>query len=187
VFLITRGALAAGDTDNGVIDLYDARVGGRAVPVAPPACAGDGCKPPVTAPPAAPEIASATAFDTSSAAPAPADAALTTFKVSAISATARSAWARTGTLALKVRVSDAAEVHVSGHGTVGKKTLTVATGRAMRSSAGSVTVKVRLTAAARSALRRSGRLTVRLTVSSTGTSRTAHATAVLRASRKASR
>jgi hypothetical protein len=187
VFLLTRGALVSTDDDGGVYDLYDARVGGRTVPAAPPSCTGDGCKPPVTAPPAAPSIASASATDTSTAAPAPADAAPTTFKVSAISASARSAWARTGTLSLKVRVSDAAEVRVSGRGAVGRKTVTVASGRALRTAAGTVTVKVRLTSAARAALRRSGRLTVRLTVSSTGTSKTAHATAALRASRKASR
>jgi hypothetical protein len=186
VFFTTRSALAASDIDNGVLDVYDARVGGRAVPVAPPACSGDGCKPPASAPPVALSLDSATAFDTSKA-PVSSGSAKTTFRVSAIGATARSAWVRTGTLALKVRVSDAAEVRVSGRAAIGRKTLTVASGRAMRTGAGSVTVKVRLTTAARSALRRSGRLTVRLTVSSTGTSKTAHTTAVLRASRKASR
>jgi hypothetical protein len=187
VFFITRGSLASTDDDNGVIDIYDARVGGRAAPVAPPACSGDACKPPASAAPAAESIASTTATDTSTAPPVSAEAGKTTFSVSAISAAARSMWSRTGTLSLKVKVSDAAEVRVSGRGAVGRKTLTVASGRALRTSAGSVTVRVRLTTAARSALTRSGRLTVRLAVSSTGTSTTKHTTVVLRAARKASR
>jgi hypothetical protein len=186
VFLITRGALASTDDDNGVIDIYDARVGGRAAPVAPPACSGEDCKPAASAPPTAPALASLTAFDTSSA-PVSAEGGKTTFSVSSISAAARIAWARTGMLTLKVRVSDAAEVRVSGRAAIGRKTVTVASGRAMRTTAGTTTVTVRLTAAARSALKRSGRLTVRLTVSSTGTTKTAHATVALRASRKASR
>ena len=88
VFFITRGALSSTDDDNGVMDIYDARVGGRTAPVTPPACSGDGCKPPATAPPAAPALDSPTAFDTSRA-PVSAAGARTTFSVSAISAAAR--------------------------------------------------------------------------------------------------
>jgi hypothetical protein len=52
-FLLTRGQLVRGDTDNNY-DLYDARVGGGFPDPAPPppACTGDGCRPPESAPPA---------------------------------------------------------------------------------------------------------------------------------------
>ncbi len=55
VFFLTRQALVSGDTDQ-LVDLYDARVGGGAATVAPPACTGTGCQgvpapPPVFATP----------------------------------------------------------------------------------------------------------------------------------------
>lgn len=59
VFLVTRRALLASDSD-GLIDLYDARSGGGfAEPSPPPSpCLGEACKPPPSTPPTAPPAAS---------------------------------------------------------------------------------------------------------------------------------
>jgi hypothetical protein len=60
VFFITRDQLVPQDTD-GNMDVYDARVnGGFPAPSPLPPCTGDGCKPPTTAPPAAPTIGTVT-------------------------------------------------------------------------------------------------------------------------------
>jgi hypothetical protein len=178
VFVRTTATLTGGDTDGGLADIYDARVGGGfPEPAAPTPCSGESCRAAQTPPPAAPAIGSATAFDDGG--PLPSSPA-TTFKVKAITAAARRSWARTGRMVLKVAVSDSAEVSVRGRGTIGAKKATVASGTAMREGAGTVSVTVRLTTAARRALRRAHRLTVALTVTCSDTTRASRATVVLR-------
>lgn len=178
VFLRTRDALVPADTDGGYMDIYAARVGGGFPDTVPPAaCAGSACRPapsPDPGPPAAPPTVFA--LDT---APGAVTRTRTTFSVGAVSAARRSAFARTGRLALKVKVSDAAVVTASGRAQLGRKRVTVATGSINKLAAGSATLTVRLTSAARRALARSGRLTIRLTVACSDTTRTAHATLVL--------
>ncbi|WP_155891987.1 TolB family protein [Conexibacter woesei] len=178
VFIRTRDALVPADTDGGYADVYVARVGGGFPVTTPPAaCEGSACRPaptPDPGPPAAPPTVFAL-----DAAPGAVTRARTTFSVGAVSAARRSAFARTGRLALKVRVSDAAVVTASGRAQIGRRRVTVATGSINKLAAGSTTLTVRLTSAARRALARSGRLTLRLTVACSDTTRTAHATLVL--------
>jgi hypothetical protein len=178
VFLRTRDSLVRADDDGGYMDIYVARVGGGFPDATPPAaCEGSACRPaptPDPGPPAAPPTAFA--FDP---APGSEPASRTTFSVGAVSAAKRSRFARTGRLALTVKVSDAAVVTATGRAQIGRKRVTVATGSINKLAAGRTTLTVRLTAAAHKALARSGRLTIRLTVACTDTTRTAHATLVL--------
>jgi hypothetical protein len=179
VFLRTRDALVRADTDGGYADVYVARAGGGFpdAPAPPAACQGSACRPaptPDPGPPAAPPTVFAL-----DATPGAVTRTRTTFSVGAVSAARRTAFARTGRLALKVRVSGAAVVTASGRAQIGRKRVTVATGSINKLTAGSTTLTVRLTSAARRALARSGRLTIRLTVACSDTTRTAHATLVL--------
>jgi hypothetical protein len=178
LFLRTRDALVPTDDDGGYMDLYASRVGGGFPVATPPAeCQGSACRPapaPDPGPPAAPPTAFA--FD---ATPGSAPVTRTTFSVGAVSAASRSRFARTGRLALRVRVSDAAVVTATGRAQLGRKRVTVATGSINKLAAGKTTLTLRLTSAARKALARSGRLTIRLTVACSDTTRTAHATLVL--------
>jgi hypothetical protein len=178
VFLRTTASLVGADVDGGAADVYDVRVGGG-FPDAPAPCTGSACRGAQTPQPPAPAApASLTATDAGG--PAPAGPPATTFRLSSISAAARASWVRTGHVVLTVRLSDAAVVGVSGRATIARKRATVAGGRAGRTSAGTVHVTVTLTTAARRALTRSGRLTIALTVTVSGTTRTSHATVVLR-------
>jgi NHL repeat len=62
VFFATSQQLVPQDTDGGV-DVYDARVDGGFPASAPaPSCQGEGCKPPLSATPSAPVVASVTFF-----------------------------------------------------------------------------------------------------------------------------
>jgi hypothetical protein len=189
LFIRTHDALAASDQDGGYADVYDARIGGGFPPPAPAPseCEGAACRGPLPAdppPPAAP--ASLGAQDTSAAA-APDDRPLT-FSVGAIGAAARSTAARTGKLSLSVKVSDTAVLAAKATATLrgaGKAT-TVAAATGTREGAGTVRLTLALSAKARSALKRSGRLTVHVTVSASDTKTTKRATVALR-TRKAAR
>jgi hypothetical protein len=125
------------------------------------------------------------ASDTSSA-PA-ATPQRTTFRVAKITAAARAKWPRTGTLTLSVRVSDDAAVTAKATATLGRKKTTVASRIAVRAGAGTVKVPLTLSSKARSALKRSHKLTVRIAVTCTGSGTTAHATVVLRTKKAARR
>jgi hypothetical protein len=176
VFVMTREALVPTDVDGGNTDVYAVRVGGG-FPEPPAPCAGSACRGPESGvAPALPGTGTATAFDLT---PGTAPATATTFKVSSISAAARRSFARTGALALRVRVGDTAVLTATGRGNVGRKVRTIASGRTHRLGAGTVTLTVRLTAAARRALARSGRLTVRLAVACSDSRKVARATLVL--------
>lgn len=182
VFFRTGNALVPQDVDGGYADIYDARIDGTSHPITVP-CAGEACRGPQSPGPAGPVApASLTVFDTSApsagADPGP------TFKVAAISAAARARWASTGSLTLSVTVSDAAVLTAKATATIGKRKATVASASAGRASAGSSRMTLRLTSAARRALRRSGLLTIRLTVTCSDTTSTARTTIVLRTSTK---
>jgi hypothetical protein len=78
-----------------------------------------------------------------------------------------------------VHVSDDAAVTAKASATLGKKKTTVASRAAVRAGAGTVKVPLKLSSKARSALKRSHKLTVRIAVTCTGSRTTAHATVVL--------
>ena len=62
VFFVTDNQLVPQDTDQAA-DFYDARVdGGFPATAPPPSCQGDGCKPPESATPAVPVVATVTFF-----------------------------------------------------------------------------------------------------------------------------
>ncbi|WCB92457.1 hypothetical protein DSM104299_01153 [Baekduia alba] len=178
VFMLSRDSLVPADDDHGYQDVYVARVGGGFPASAPsPACTGEACRPaptPATAPPAAPDTAPA--FDV---APGVGSSVRPTFSVTSVTAGQRRAFARTGKLSLKVKVSAAAVFTATGRGQIGHKRVTVATGSTSKLAAGRTTLTVKLTTKARRALARNGRLTVRLTITCSDTTRSAHATLVL--------
>jgi hypothetical protein len=181
VFVLTRAGLVRADVDGGNADIYAVRVGGG-FPDPPAPCAGVACRGPESPLPVGPPGAgTTTALDPT---PGTAPQKATTFKVSSISAAARRRLARTGSLTVRVRVSDTAVLTATGRGQIGKKRTTVASGRTHRLGAGRVTLKVRLTSAARKALRRSGRLTVRLAIACSDTKRVARSRLVLRTATK---
>ncbi|WCB96735.1 hypothetical protein DSM104299_05501 [Baekduia alba] len=177
VFLLTRDSLVPADIDHGYQDMYVSRVGGGFPDTSTPGCSGAACRPGPSPQPAAPAApGTATAFDVT---PGTAGEPAPTFKVSAISAAARRGFARTGQLTLKVKVSGSAVLTATGRGQIGKQRVTIASGATHRLSAGSATLTVKLTSAAKRALVRSGRLTIRLTVACSDTTREVHATLVL--------
>ena len=162
VFFTTRDRLVGADVDD-FIDLYDARVGGgTAEPAAAqPPCAGDGCQGPLKAPQAGRSPASETFAGRGDLEPGNARAS---FRLAAIGSAQRRAFARTGSLRLRVTVPRAGRI-------------TAATNRGRRISAragsgGTKTLVVRLSSRARKALQRRGRLEVRITVRFGGSVRT---------------
>jgi hypothetical protein len=184
VFVQTRDALAPADIDGGYSDVYAWRVGGGFPVVTSPSCSGAACRGPQAADPSSSAPGTETALDT---APGKPTAAAVTLRVSKIGSAAVRTFARTGKLRVRVRVSGTAVVTASGRGQIGKRTVTVAAGATNRAGTGAVTLAVRLTTAARKALTASGRLTVRLRFSAGAGTHPAHATVVLRKSRKAGR
>jgi hypothetical protein len=152
VFFVSVVGLSAGDRD-GVSDLYDARVGGGFAPaVVDPGCVGDACQPPLSAPPSLLGAASA-GIAPEAVAPEPLPDAKAP---KAASLSVRRTGSSAAQVTLAVRTSGAGAVRASGPGL---KRVSVTAERA-----GTSTVKVRLSAAARHALKEKGRLTVRVTV-----------------------
>ncbi|WP_027005679.1 TolB family protein [Conexibacter woesei] len=181
VFIRTSQTLTDDDRDGGYADIYDMRVGGGFPSTATTPCEGEACRGPQSAPPApAAAPTSLTATDTS--APVVFTTPATTFKVSSISAAARATWARTGRVTLSVKVSDTAQVTARATAKLAgsKKAATVASATQLREGAGTVKLVLTLSSKARSALKRSHKLTVSLAVTCTDSKKAAHATVVLR-------
>lgn len=178
VFVRTGDTLRSDDRDGGLIDIYDARVGGVALPEPPAACQGEACRgplaPPATTPDAPPSVGAQDDEE------APSVTNRVTFKRQALSSAARRRWARTGRATVRVRVSGEAAVRVRVRGTVGGTVRTIADNARSRTSAGVVSVPLTLSKAARTALRRHGRLAVRLTVTCTDAPASATTKLVLR-------
>jgi hypothetical protein len=120
-------------------------------------------RPDVAAQPEAPAagLGSAGATDDGPAAPG---AAPVTFTVGRLSAAQRRSWGRTGKVALKVRVSDGAVVTALARARIGGKTVTAARATSSRTTAGSVTLALKLSTKAAAQLRRTGRLALTLRV-----------------------
>lgn len=165
VFFITREQLVADDDDRNA-DLYDARVGGgfaESVPGQP--CSGDSCQGAPSPGQAAPAVASSKV--TSDGDEPPAASVRRSFRISALSASARRRAARSGVLTLAVRVSDGGILKARAVRQSGRRATTVASASAFPPRAGVASVRMRLAASVRSALRHGTkvRLKVRVTFS----------------------
>lgn len=161
VFFLTREQLVGQDTDDDV-DVYDARVGGGLAsqnPVAVPLCSGDDCREATPAPPAAPQPASGSFTGSGNVV-----SRRESFRLSAITASARRRFARTGVLTLALRVSAPGSVSARATATIARRTRTVASKSAQVSKAETVHLRLVLSATARRELARKRRLKLAITV-----------------------
>jgi hypothetical protein len=160
VFFLTREQLVGSDKDSD-IDAYDARVGGGfPEQQTPPACQGDACKGPVSAPPDATNAG--TAFFTDSGTKEA--TGNLTFRVGSIKSAAKKKLAKTGKITISVRVSDAAAIDAQMSARIGKSTRVVDTANVGAARAGTVKLTLVLTKAARKELRKKKQLRVTITV-----------------------
>jgi hypothetical protein len=173
VFFYTRSSLVPQDTDGGILDLYDARVGGGfPSPPGSAACGEDGCHPAPTQAPFLPVPASSSGSQVKARLAAP------TFNVRPISRAAAARTARSGKLHLRVRVSESGRISASAFARIGHRKRTVASASRRFSRAASGTLTLRLSRAARIYLQqhRRLRLQIRVTYSRGGLRRVAAVT-----------
>ncbi|MDO8184047.1 hypothetical protein Q5424_02615 [Conexibacter sp. JD483] len=168
-YLISSERLALQDVDNGVPDLYAAKVGGGfAVPAAAPECVGD-CQgePQPFLPPADPGTA---LFAGPADRDDPAAPRVTkVFGTTPLSGRALAGWARSGRTALAVEVSHAGTVRAVVRARIGRRAgVVVASATRKATGGGSVRLTLRLSSAARRQLRRQGSLKLALRVSYSG-------------------
>jgi hypothetical protein len=162
VFFATREAISPAEDDAGLMDVYDARVGGG-FPASPPAageCSGDSCQAAPSTPPASDVPGSAIFSGPSNAN----SASRPRFSIAAISGAAQRKLARTGKLTLDVKVSAAGRVSARATATLAGHTKTVGSKSATAKRAGTVHLKIRLSTSARRQLTRKRRLAVRITI-----------------------
>lgn len=144
-------------------DAYDARVDGGSPESSPPPptpCSGEGCRGSGTGPGAG-TTAGTVSFVGADGRPAERTA---TLGVGAISKGQAKRWAKTGLLSLRVKVPAAGRVRATARARLGKKTATVAAAATAAKKAGTVSLPLKLSKAARSYLDRRGRLPVTITV-----------------------
>lgn len=168
-YLISYERLASQDVDNGVPDMYVAKVGGGfAVPATAPGCVGDCQGEPQPFPlPADPGTTLFTGPEEREDPVEPPVAKV--FGVTPLGSRALAGWARRGRTALDVEVSHAGTVRAVVRAKLGRRRGVVvasATRRALRG--GTVRLTLRLSEAARRALRRQGSLMLALRVSYSG-------------------
>lgn len=181
VYFRTRSSLAPEDTDNGLLDIYDARLGEpRTTSNSNAGCNGDDCQAPPTVNPSPGTPGSETA--TSSGNVVPEDE--TSYEVGAISSAALKRAASTGKLTLSVKVVGEGRVSASAFARI--KGLDVRIASASKSAKRSSTVKLtlNLSRAARNQLKKSGKLKVRLTVSFSGVPGSTSKSVTLRAKKQ---
>jgi hypothetical protein len=159
VFFVTAERLSGWDRDDSQ-DMYDARVGGG-LPEPPPLsrCVGDECqgqpsRPAFIAPGTSPFRGSGDLV----LRPRP------SFRIMRVSRAQRSRLARTGRIALGVRVNRAGRVSAVAKSKLGERARMVDRGSKAARKAGTVKVPLRLSKAARRELAREGRLIVRVAV-----------------------
>jgi hypothetical protein len=178
VYFATRDRLSWQDVDS-VLDVYTARVGGGIPePPVPPICAvlvGDGCQGTGAAAPVAVDVGSSSSGGGNEAA-----GERMSISVASPSARARAGAARSGVLALRVRVSEPGVVSVSAR--AGKKR-GAATTRVRGSKAGVVTVRLRLSRVVRTRLARGRAVRLAVTVTSPGAHKRTLTTTLKRGSR----
>ena len=173
VYFATRDRLTWQDGDS-VLDIYTARVGGGIPePPPPPGCdpVADGCQPP--GPPAGQPRINSKGQSGGDVTPR----ARVTLSLSTPSRRARARAARTGVLALRLRISRPGLIRVSARARIGGKARRVAAARKRAAKAGTVRVRLRLNRAARRRLASGRALRLEITARTPGAvSRTATAT-----------
>jgi hypothetical protein len=164
VFFVTSERLSGWDRDDSQ-DMYDARVGGGLPEPRPPApvCVGDECQGQPSRP----------AFIQPGTSPFHGSGDLVlrprpSFRIMKVSRAQRRKLARTGRIALGVRVNRAGRLSARAKSKLGERTRSVARGSKAARRAGTVKVPLRLSKAARRVLAREGRLVVRTAVRFTG-------------------
>ncbi|HYV15413.1 MAG TPA: hypothetical protein VE972_05295 [Conexibacter sp.] len=163
VFFVTRDRLVGWDRDD-AYDLYDARVAGGfpEPPAVPSPCSGDACHRSQQTPSSAASPGSAT-FQGSGDAIGPASTgALHAFVLSRRQV---AAWAKTGAVWLRVRVSEPGRLLVRVRGRVGRRMSVLSSVTRNAGHRGIVVVRLRLPLAVRARLHRTGRLRISLVIS----------------------
>lgn len=184
LFFFSAERLTRADGDPGHLDLYAARVGGGFPDAAPSRpCTGEDCQPPVGGRPVLPSAGSMTAVGPGNVKPSPPPAGKVrrTIRLSSLSAAARRQLARTGSVMLSVRVTGGGTVTVRARGKIGRRTATLGTARrgVKSKSATTAHVRLRLSAAARRQLKRSGRLRTTIEARLSGVSSASRLTVTL--------
>jgi hypothetical protein len=152
VFIATRARLAPTDTDDNA-DIYDVRVdGGFAYPHPPEPCSGDGCQGSPTPKPtlAWPASQSNSIDGNAPAGPAPSGS----FRIAALSKSARREAARSGYLTLAVRVFKGGILKARASRTVHGRATTVGSAQTNVARAAAVRLRLRLIKSVRAALAR---------------------------------
>jgi hypothetical protein len=151
------------------INLYDARIDGGFPPADPPPdpCSGDACQGGTTNPPQFSDPGSTGVTGTEDVGPQPEPPLPGRYTVAKITAKQKQAFAKTGKLTLKVKVNQAGRVSATATAKIGKRTQRIAGSNRSVARAGTATLTLRLTAAAKKQLRKKGKLTTRLAISFT--------------------
>jgi len=149
------------DAQDDAQKLYDARVDGGfpPAPTPPSPCHGD-CRGPIMSAPSLPAPGSAVTGPGGNASPGSPGR----FTIARISARQRAAFAKRGTIVLSVRVSERGSLEAFATATFGGQARTVGGASATARRAGTVTLRLRLSRAARRELARKGRLRVAIDV-----------------------
>jgi hypothetical protein len=159
--------------------LYDARIDGGfpPAPPPPPPCAGDGCHQPPSSAPELPDPFSASLVDDGNVVPG-------SLTIAPIGRRQLRSFAATGLLSLAVRVSGAGRVAASAQAMLRGRTTTVARAASAVRAAGRAVLRLRLSAAARRQLARTGRLRLVLVASFSEAPGSKRLTLVLRRERR---
>jgi hypothetical protein len=140
------------------VDFYDARVDGGFLVAAPAQpCSGDACQGATGRPPGPSETVSDKTIDTPQVAPA--------FSLQAVSAAARKKLASSGKITLRISANTAATLSAKATATIKQKSVSVGSARRTLAAAGTASLTLTLSKAARSQLAADGRLTVKIAVS----------------------
>jgi hypothetical protein len=162
VFFLTRERLASTDVDDNR-DMYDARVGGGFASVTSQPCSGDGCQGPSAPAPAAPRPTSASIFGDGNVPRVTKPPA--SFRVSALSKSARRQAARTGSVTLSVHVSEGGIVKARASWNVGGRARTVGSARSHVARTATVRLRLHLAKSVRTALARRAKVRLSIRVS----------------------
>jgi hypothetical protein len=160
LFTISDSGLVPEDVD-GVMDVYDARIGGG-FPFTPPPTpcdvASDSCQPPSAR--LAPPAASATAAGKSKG-----NVTAATLRLRKVSASARQKFAETGQLVLKIAAAEGGKLSARATAKIGGRMVTVGSASRRTASGGVAVLRIKLSKAARAQLTADGKLTVKVVVS----------------------
>jgi hypothetical protein len=186
LYIRTNQSLVGRDVDQGLRDIYDVRLGGGeadAPPVSAP-CREDECQDPPGSRVEL-DVPGTTLVDGSDEEEeATREPAEPLARVATLSAAQKRTLARKGRVTVSVRTTTGGRVAVALRAKIGRRTLRVGSASRTASKAATVKVPVALSAAARRALKRSGRLKLTMTVSLTGADNPVTRTFTVRAAKR---